>query len=352
MPEATVKRGPGRPPKPHPEDDAVLNVKGIPHRVADRFREIALSEGVTQAEVLEALTAIYDAGARRDEVEAELASLEARLDKARTELRSVESIREQAEAHAANLHQASAERAQREVGMSRAAVELLMSLVEVGATRDSILRWGQALLAAQIEPEAAARMMERVGGLLRLAEQLQTGCDQVQEMRDQRLQEVSAARQALEMLQAKARQLEKAIGEVGADLEHSRAHARQVEAAAKEFGVYLEILSAPGGRVEAWPQQVARAIAGVVLFAALQRHAGERDANPELELPANLQLGRMPVRIRLSELPGILAPPSTYAAMLQAERERDAMAAHMASTGGLPAPVDPGATAADQSWST
>lgn len=307
-----------------------LDIKGVPVSVADRFRAVAKAEGATQAEVLDALTAAYEAGMRRDELEAELAEVERRIQEARADLRHVESIREQAEAVAANLHQAATERAQREVGLSRAAVDLLMSLVEMGATRDAILRWGQALAVANIEPEQAARIMERVGGLLQWANQLQAGCEQAEAMRDQVAQEASAARQAKAMLEAQASSLSKTIGEVEADLAAARERARRVESDAREFGVYLDFLSTPGGRVETWTPQVARAIAGAILFAAIQAHGKAPDGNPELQVGPNAALQRiLPVRIRLSELPGLLAPPATYAAMLRASQERDAMAKGM-----------------------
>ncbi len=328
MAEVVPHRGRGRPPKAD-GGDAVLNIKGLPEEVAERFRGIAASEGATQGETLDALTAMYEAGERRDALEADVAALEARLQAARAELRQAESEREQAEAHAGNLRRAATEEAQRQLGLSRAAVDLLMSLVEMGATRDAVLRWGQALQAAQVEPEQAARMMEKVGGLVRLGEQLETGCTQAETMRDRLMQELSAARQAKTIVERQTARMEQAIGEVGRDLEDARAQVLRWQSNAREFGLYLEFVQAAGGRVEAWPLQVARTIAGAILFAAVQAHGQEGpDGNPELVIGPNMTLQRVfPARLRLSEVPALLAPPSAYAAMLRATQEREALAA-------------------------
>lgn len=332
MAKTAIRQDAAPPPKGDAGDTVVLNIKGVAASAADQFRRLASGADITQAEALTALVGMYDAGERRDALEAEVATLEARRDQAKRETAQAITELEQAGREAVALREAATEQAAREVQLSRAAMDLLRSLVEMGASRDAVLRWGQALVAADIEPEQAARVMERVGGLRQLAEQLQNAVALLQEEKDQLLQQVSAARQAEEIVRARAQGAEKAISEVEAALAGARQQVTLTEALAREFGVYLDVLSIPGGRAEQWPVQVAMAVAGAVLFAALQAHAHEPGANAVLQLPPAMQMQRLlPTQIRLSELPTLLAPPAVYAQMLQAAEERDAMAAGMAA---------------------
>ena len=308
----------------------MLNIKGVPAEAADRFRALATAEDCTQAEALTALVDMYAAGSRLDALEAQVAALEARREQAKRETAQAITDREQARKDAAALREAATDETARQVELSRAAVDLLRSLVEMGASRDAVLRWGQALAAADIEPEQAARVMERVGGLLRWAEQLQVGSEQLEAMRDKAQQEVAAAKQALATLEAQAQARAKDIAAVEQAITEAREYARRLEVAAREFGVYVEFLSKPGARIEDLPMGTAMALAGVILFTGIQQHGREPNGDPVLQLQPSLQAGRpFPVTVKVSELPGLFAPPSTYGALMRATEERAAMARAM-----------------------
>ena len=308
---------------------AVLNIKGLPQEVADRFRALA-TDGITQAEALGALVDMYDAGCSLDALQAQTSAAEARRSRAAEEARQAVAERDAARQESSAYRAAAREEAARQVGLSQAAIELLMSLVEMGASRDAIIRWGQALVAAKIEPEQAARVMERVGGLLLWAEQLQAGTEQLDRLREQADAELQASKRARAMVDAEAEAKAKAVAAIEQDIQTARAAVQRIESAGRELGLYVDFLSQTGARVEELPLGTAMAVAGVILFTALQNHA--REKLPVLYLNPSME-ARRPVRVPvlLAELPGLLAPPEVYGAVLRQTQEQAVMARELAA---------------------
>ena len=310
---------------------SVLHIRCSEDVIA-RFRDVAEQVGATQGEALDALVAAYEGGMTLDEVEAtaERARQRARAEQERCN--GLRTEREQLEARVSDLRTAAA----REAEISIDALNLLRSLVERGVSREVILRVGDVLIAAEMEPEHVARMLERAGGLQRWATDVQAALERAEALRDQFLREAGVARQRKEAAEAEAESVAKQVRDAAEGVQRARLMARQVEGAAHEFGVYLEFLSAPGGQVADWPHATARAIAGAVLFASLQAHTGEADADPEVEIPADMARGRwIPMRLRMSDLPLLLAPPQVYSAMLQETQARERQAAMVpVGTGG------------------
>ncbi len=294
--------------------------------IAARFRDLAKREFESQGEAVEFYCDAYD----------QIVEQHMRLDEARH--------RQQEAEQAAALARSQVEEAesrlsvlrtdiQRAAGISSAGVELLNELVESGATRADVLAWGHALKVARMEPVQAASVLERVGGLLQWAEQLQGACDATEATRDGLQEEVAALREGTAALQRRARRLEEQEKAVEQQVRAAVLTVRMCEAAAAEMGAYVDVLRQQQLRIEDLPAITSRILAGVIVLAGLRAHAAEQ-GDPTLTLPPNAEHGRFfPVKLRLSEVPTLLAPSEVYARMRQVQVEREAAARLYADTG-------------------
>lgn len=317
----------------------------IPKVLRDRFKALCESEGWTYAQ---GLTAFCDYHDSLESLDIEVGKLreegirwQDRVGRARKELSALEAQREAQEEKLTDLRYMLS----RNVGLSQSAIELLQSLLEAGADRASILAWGQSLLAAKVEPSVAAQIMERIGGLSTWAAKIKEAVDTAELVRDQLGTEIGARRQALQRLIQQAESADKAIRLAGKELEQSRMEAVQIRAVASDLGVYVAEVSdwTKGGGIATMPAGVARVVAGGILLSAVAQVLDEGGQEPVFTLIPDARMGGgrvLPTKLRMSEIPTLLASANEYQVFLDHLRQRQgALQQAMAGLGETPSPT-------------
>lgn len=213
------------------------------------------------------------------------------------------------------------------LGISRTALELLHELIEAGATKADVLAWGEALREAKVDPAKAASLFREAGGLVEWSRRLTFAVTEASRSLGDLQQKVAASKQAIQMLQAQEAEKHAQVMELSNLLDDARQKVALYEAAAGELGVYVDLLRSIGD-IRDLPATVNRVVAGIVLMAGINAH-GDATVN----IPGDVHLGRIPSRMRLSDIPYLLAPQEAYRELRDAQARQQVRAEIMAADG-------------------
>jgi hypothetical protein len=197
-------------------------------------------------------------------------------------------------------------------GLPQRAWIAMQELIEAGWRTEDIT--GALLLLGEIglSPAPAAESIQSMGGALQYARKLAV---EIQEMTDKRtvaLADLQAATKALHEQLDAYNTVEQAVKQAGAVRDQAMAFASAVTRAYADCGLVLEniidpiVTSEDHGQTMNLSERAKRVLAGTMLTMIVAEH-GDHD----LPLPAGA--GRMvPSRVRISELPRLLAPSEAY----------------------------------------
>ena len=188
-----------------------------------------------------------------------------------------------------------------------------------GLTKDDVVSMVRFFRAAGLNTYELTPHLQRLGGLVKYLAEAEGAWDKLrQEIRDMQTQ-VSAIRQGRDLAAREVDELAVRKKTLDVEIAAGEDRLRHTLATAAELDVYLDWIS-PGGvvRVSEMEPIYARAVAGAVLMTILHTHG-----DTEIVLPANIAARRtFPVRLLLSDVPGMLAPAAMYDQMRAAAAGR------------------------------
>jgi hypothetical protein len=211
--------------------------------------------------------------------------------------------------------------------LSREALEVVAAAREAGVPQDDLLAVCQVVKQAGVAPHEFLRSVQETGAptLLAYARRMAAAVQDAADAAVQAREEAAAAVARRRAEEQRLQQLEAGLAVRRAEVDRAVAATEQrlgaLQAVLAELGLYVDFL-----RSQERPDQapeVGLALAGVLILAHLEAHG-----DVTYTIPADaLRLVDAPVR--LSEIPYLLAKPTTYERMRQVQAARARRAEQM-----------------------
>lgn len=206
------------------------------------------------------------------------------------------------------------EQEQRTWHLTRRARDLVMDLARDDWTTEDLGYWARLIRAAGVTPDTYAQLWEEFGGIEHAIRALEPEVQKLERLRQQIMTEIGQLQQQAQAAadgteQARARQDKAHTGLTQAQraVEAAQATARQWRQIAEGLGWWIPDIGQTWTAVGDRPDGMERALAATLLLHAVQR---EGDATLTLPGQSDPRHFRLPgIRVSLSELIGLLAPP-------------------------------------------
>jgi len=199
------------------------------------------------------------------------------------------------------------------------------SLLETGLGVQDILDLHKMIQTAGMTTEGLSDALRETGGLIGLARQLKQEVDNLTAQRtdlagklaDERIKaadELAAAKSQVRALEKKAKEYQRLLASTDEHIAKVREFADQVEQTYRMLGLVLhtvlhqQFTETKASRIEHFPLRSLLFLAGAILTVAEETY-GDR----VFEMRVSRE-NMVPIRIRLSEIPGLFAPAEAYRA--------------------------------------